>query len=141
MSKTKKNPNRYESTVSVCAHNIAFHYDLDGIRFYVKKGTWPVMVAGDNTTYYVIDRENPLEDGKNPLYFAKQEKADAAASKLNAKNPLTLTDELRERLDEEAEDRAKTCLNDGCHSGELNYLYVFDEGPEEEIRGWWEIDN
>lgn len=51
------------------------------------------------------------------------------------------TDELRERLEEAAEDRAKELIIDGYHSGELNCLYVSDDGAEEEIRGWWEIDH
>lgn len=45
-----------------------------------------------------------------------------------------LTPELEEALREEAESRAKHCINEGYHSGELNCLY-----GEEEIRGWWEI--
>lgn len=49
-----------------------------------------------------------------------------------------LTDELRERLGEEAESRAKECIIEGCISGELNCLY--DDGSEDaEIRGWWDI--
>lgn len=50
-----------------------------------------------------------------------------------------LTDELREALIEEGESRAQACIIDGCHSGELNCLYV-DGDREEEIRGWWEIE-
>ena len=52
-----------------------------------------------------------------------------------------LTPELEERLTEAAEERAKECIIDGCHSGDLNYLYVDDDGNDEEIRGWWEIDD
>lgn len=48
---------------------------------------------------------------------------------------LKQTDELKERLTEEAESRAKACIVDGCRSGELNCLW---EG-ETEVRGWWEI--
>ena len=45
-----------------------------------------------------------------------------------------LTDELVEVLTEEGEQRARACIVEGYHSGELNCLY-----DEEEIRGWWEI--
>ena len=46
-----------------------------------------------------------------------------------------LTDELEATLTEEGESRAQECINDGCHSGDLNCLY-----NDEEIRGWWEIE-
>lgn len=55
---------------------------------------------------------------------------------------LEITADLKERLEAEAEERAKHCITEGCHSGELNCLYVNDEGEEtieEEVRGWWEI--
>ena len=29
---------------------------------------------------------------------------------------------------------------EGCHSGELNCFHVDDQGTDEEIRGWWEIE-
>ncbi len=51
-----------------------------------------------------------------------------------------LTDELRETLTEEGESRAKTCIIDGCHSGQLCCYHVDDNGSEEEIYGWWEIE-
>lgn len=47
---------------------------------------------------------------------------------------------LSELLTDEAEDRAKTCIIDGCHSGELNCYYVDAKEKEHEIRGWWEIN-
>lgn len=49
------------------------------------------------------------------------------------------TEDLEQRLEEHAEERAKECIIDGCMAGELNCLYVDDEGNDEEIRGWWEI--
>ena len=49
-----------------------------------------------------------------------------------------LTDDLKETLTNEGEERAKTCIIDGCSSGELNCYYVNGK-REEEIRGWWEI--
>lgn len=45
-----------------------------------------------------------------------------------------ITDELKELLKEEAENRANYCINDGYTSGELNY-----EDDEHSFRGWWEI--
>jgi hypothetical protein len=45
-----------------------------------------------------------------------------------------LSPELEELLEEAAEERAKFCINDGYHSGDLNCVY-----GDEEIRGWWEI--
>ena len=53
---------------------------------------------------------------------------------------LELTDELRDFLTEEAEERAQQCIIEGYHSGELNCLYVDDGGEEHEIGGWWEIE-
>lgn len=47
---------------------------------------------------------------------------------------VRLTKTLKEVLTEEAEERAKHCINEGYHSGELNCLY-----RDEEIRGWWSI--
>ena len=49
-----------------------------------------------------------------------------------------LTDELKETLTNEGEERAKTCIIDGCSSGQLCCYYV-DGKKEEEIFGWWEI--
>ena len=46
-----------------------------------------------------------------------------------------LTDELKERLTEEAESRAKDRINADYHSGDLNCLY-----NDAEISGWWGID-
>lgn len=51
-----------------------------------------------------------------------------------------LTDELQQRLTEDAEERAKQCIIEGCHSGDLNCLYITPTGRELEIRGWWEIE-
>jgi len=42
---------------------------------------------------------------------------------------------LAEVLEEEVESRAKTCIVEGYHSGELNCLW----NGEIEIRGWWNI--
>ena len=44
-------------------------------------------------------------------------------------------EEVRERLQEEAESRAKTCLTDGCSSGELCCVI-----GETELHGWWGIE-
>lgn len=49
-----------------------------------------------------------------------------------------LTDELKERLTEEGERRAKACITEGYVSGELNCL---NPETEEEIYGWWEIED
>jgi hypothetical protein len=53
-----------------------------------------------------------------------------------------LTPEFEDALTEEAEERAKACIVEGYHSGELNCLYVDHEqnGDAEEITGWWEIN-
>lgn len=51
-----------------------------------------------------------------------------------------LTDELQERLTEEAEERAQASIIEGYRSGELNCYYVFPDETEGEIRGWWDID-
>ncbi len=56
-----------------------------------------------------------------------------------------LTDEVKEYLEEEAENRAKDCIMEGCHSGELNCYYHNGDDKtgdfkEWELRGWWEID-
>ena len=45
-----------------------------------------------------------------------------------------LTADLKRDLTREGRQRAKRCIIDGCHSGDLNCLY-----GNEEIRGWWEI--
>jgi hypothetical protein len=49
---------------------------------------------------------------------------------------MKLTDELKETLEREAEERAKDQINEDCGSGELNCLWK----GEREIRGWWGID-
>lgn len=51
---------------------------------------------------------------------------------------LDLTSELEEVLTEEAESRAKICIIDGCHAGELNCLWQDED--ETEIRGWFQIE-
>ena len=51
-----------------------------------------------------------------------------------------LTDELKDTLTEEGESRAQECIIDGCHSGQLCCYYVDNDGKEEEIYGWWEIE-
>lgn len=51
-----------------------------------------------------------------------------------------LTDGLKYQLSQDAEDRAKECITEGCGSGELNSLYIGEDDTEEEIFGWWEID-
>lgn len=50
-----------------------------------------------------------------------------------------ITDELKERLEQEAEERAKSQINEDFVGGELNCIFDFGEG-ETEIRGWWKID-
>lgn len=50
-------------------------------------------------------------------------------------------EEFHRRLADEAEERAKAMIVEGCHCGDLNCLYVYDDGSDDEIRGWWEIDN
>jgi len=49
---------------------------------------------------------------------------------------LEETEELRNRLEEEAESRAKEMIIIGNNCGELNCLWM----GEVEIRGWWQID-
>jgi len=51
-----------------------------------------------------------------------------------------LTEDLKRCLTKEAEERAKTCIIDGCCSGELNCLYTFTHAKDCEIRGWWQIE-
>lgn len=52
-----------------------------------------------------------------------------------------LTDEVKELLAEEAEERATAMTAENYQSGELNCcVYVDGMDEEEEIRGWWEID-
>jgi hypothetical protein len=43
-------------------------------------------------------------------------------------------DEIKERLYESAEERAKECIIDGCHSGEI-CCYITDD----DYRGWFGI--
>ena len=50
---------------------------------------------------------------------------------------LKNTEELREQLAEVAEERAKECISNGYREGELNCVWK----GEQEIRGWWKIDN
>lgn len=52
----------------------------------------------------------------------------------NAENEIN--DEVAAEMEEHAEDRAKECITQGYHSGELNF---YRAEPEEEVRGWWEI--
>jgi hypothetical protein len=47
-----------------------------------------------------------------------------------------LTAELKEDLENAAEERVKQSLIDNCVAGELNHLHT---PSDEEIRGWWEI--
>lgn len=47
-----------------------------------------------------------------------------------------LTPELQDSLQNEAEEKAKHDLNEGCHAGELNCV---NPDNDEEIRGWWDI--
>jgi recombinational DNA repair protein RecT len=49
---------------------------------------------------------------------------------------LKFTDELKESLENAAEERAQEMIIDGCGSGELNTVW----NGEREIRGWWNID-
>jgi hypothetical protein len=47
------------------------------------------------------------------------------------------TEELREKLEEASEERARECINDECSSGELCF---YDTEAELEYRGWWTIE-
>ena len=51
-----------------------------------------------------------------------------------------LTPELEALLTEEGERRAQECIIDGCHSGQLCCYYCPEDGKEEEIHGWYEIE-
>jgi len=51
-----------------------------------------------------------------------------------------LTEELKEILTEQGEERARECITKDCCSGELNALFVDEDGNDHEIRGWWEIE-
>ena len=54
---------------------------------------------------------------------------------------LSLSDELRDQLTTEAEDRAKYSISEGYVSGELNCLYIDHENDKDyEVRGGWEIE-
>jgi hypothetical protein len=44
-------------------------------------------------------------------------------------------------LEEAAEERAKAMIIEGCHCGELNCLFIFSDGTDAEIWGWWNIEN
>jgi hypothetical protein len=46
-----------------------------------------------------------------------------------------LTDEIKQTLETEAEERAKAMIIEGYVSGELNCLI-----GDNEVRGWWEIE-
>lgn len=50
-----------------------------------------------------------------------------------------LTDDMKACLEKEAEERAKSQIIEGIREGELNCLYVFDDGTDAEIQGWWSI--
>ena len=52
-------------------------------RFYVKKSVWPFPVAGDDTTYFVCDRDNEIPDKHNNRYFRSKSVAQASANNLN----------------------------------------------------------
>jgi hypothetical protein len=60
-----------------------------------------------------------------------------------AKNAEELSDEAKADLEREAEERAKHCIVEGYHSGELCCLLyggdIRKEEREQEIFGWWEI--
>lgn len=52
-----------------------------------------------------------------------------------------LTDQLRELLEEHAEERAKACIIEGYVEGELNCWVQGEEDEDgEEVRGWWQIE-
>lgn len=53
---------------------------------------------------------------------------------------VKLTEELKAALTSEAEERSKTCIIDGCWSGELSYCHVGLRGKEREFTGWWSIE-
>lgn len=50
-----------------------------------------------------------------------------------------ITDELKDSLQEAAEERSQELIVEGYVSGELNHVYTTGD-RDEEIRGWWEID-
>lgn len=49
-----------------------------------------------------------------------------------------LTPQLKKRLTDEAEERARYCIAEDFSSGELNCSHATGQ-DEEEIRGWWKI--
>lgn len=51
-----------------------------------------------------------------------------------------LTQEMDQRLREEAEDRAHHMICEGCCSGDLCAIYVTPDKQELEFWGWWEIE-
>lgn len=62
-----------------------------------------------------------------------------------AKSGPKISAALKATLLEHAEERAKTCIINGYHSGELNCYWHVGTGSadprfkEWELRGWWEI--
>ncbi|MGH8897014.1 MAG: hypothetical protein ACRDZ4_08345 [Egibacteraceae bacterium] len=84
----------------------------------------------------------PLRHGRRPGRFSGSRsifegKADVCSHRVTFwydVGGMARTDELAETLAEEAEARAKACIIEGYHSGELNCPY-----DEREVRGWWEI--
>jgi hypothetical protein len=50
-----------------------------------------------------------------------------------------INDDLKQRLKEEAEQRAKSQIIEGYISGEL--CYTTSDKHEHEYRGWWEIND
>jgi hypothetical protein len=46
-----------------------------------------------------------------------------------------LTDDLIQTLTNEGEERAKTCIIEGCHSGELSCYYVDGKKEEKSVDG------
>ena len=50
-----------------------------------------------------------------------------------------MSDEVRERLDAEAENRSRAMIVEDYSSGELNSLFPQDDGGEDEFSGWWSV--
>lgn len=123
-------------------------------------GTWDKSREGfeamEGVCYMIADIlkiKLPGYSGPDPSEFEDEEDESKFAGKvevlLHTVNfrfwgiDAPLTDELKQRLTKEAEERATTMIADGYREGELNHYYTWDGDRmlhEQEIRGWWEID-
>jgi len=54
------------------------------------------------------------------------------------RGPAPITEELKERLNNEAEERARECINEECVQGELHYMTP--DNKEIQYSGWWKIE-